>query len=189
MNVALILAAGAGSRMGAPKATLKVNGERLIDHAVTIFKAAGCADVYVVLGAWIGEVAGAKVIINENWQEGMGSSLRAGLSHISTQPDIENVLISLVDLPNMTGSAVAQILGWQGEIVVGTFNGTPGHPVKFSRKHWQGIIDSAIGEVGARAYLSTRSDIQYVALDEWADGRDLDTLSDLESMYEARKST
>jgi len=179
VNVALILAAGAGSRMGMPKATLKVNGERLVDRAVSVFKEAGCPDVYVVLGAWIGEVAGAKVIINENWREGMGSSLRAGLSHISSLSDIENVLVSLVDLPNLTATAVAQILLAPGNIVVGTFEGMLGHPVKFSRQHWQGIIDSAIGEVGARGYLSTRSDIQYVALDEWADGRDLDTLSDL----------
>ena len=180
MNVALILAAGAGSRIGTPKANVKVNGERLIDHAVTIFKAGGCADVYVVLGAWVGEVAGAKVIINDDWQDGMGSSLRAGLSHISTELDIENVLISLVDLPNLTTSAVEQILLAPGEIVVGTFNGAPGHPVKFSRQHWQGVIDSAIGEVGARAYLTTRLDVHFLSLDAWADGRDIDTFADWE---------
>jgi CTP:molybdopterin cytidylyltransferase MocA len=179
VDVALILAAGAGSRIGAPKAALIINGERLIDRAVTIFKEAGCAEVYVVLGAWIGGVAGAKVIINENWQDGMGSSLRAGLSHISSRPDIENVLVSLVDLPNLTATAAAQILLAQGEIVMGTFNGEPGHPVKFSRKHWQGIIDSAAGEVGARAYLSTSLDVHYVGLDAWADGKDIDTRSDL----------
>lgn len=179
MNVALILAAGAGSRMGMPKAKVKINGQRLVDRAVSVFKEAGCPDVYVVLGAWIGEVAGAKVIINENWQEGMGSSLRAGLSHISSLPDIENVLVSLVDLPNLTATAVAQILLAPGNIVVATFEGIPGHPVKFSRKHWQGIIDAAVGDVGARAYFSTRSDVDYVRLDEWADGKDVDTRSDL----------
>jgi CTP:molybdopterin cytidylyltransferase MocA len=179
VNVALILAAGAGSRMGTPKAKLEVDGERLVDLAVSIFREAGCEDVYVVLGAWVGEVPGAKIIINENWREGMGSSLRAGLFHILSLPDVENILVSLVDLPGLTAVAAAQILWAPGEIVIGTFEGKPGHPVKFSRNHWQGIIDSAVGDIGAREYLSTRSDIHYVGLDEWASGRDIDTHADL----------
>ncbi|MDP1711343.1 MAG: nucleotidyltransferase family protein [Candidatus Nanopelagicaceae bacterium] len=179
MTVALVLAAGNGSRMGTPKAKIEIDDERLVDRAVSMLKEAGCTDVYVVLGAWIGDVAGAKVIINENWREGIGSSLRTGLAHISSMPNVESVMISLVDLPGLTAAAAVQILLAPGEIVVGTFEGKPGHPVKFSRMHWQGIIDSAVGDVGAQRYLSSRSDVVYLELDKWASGKDVDTRADL----------
>lgn len=178
--VALILAAGEGSRIGTPKATLEIDGERFIDRAVSIFKKAGCAEVFVVLGAWIGEVAGAKVIVNKDWKEGMGSSLRIGLSHISSFPEVESVLVSLVDLPGLTVQAVGKILAEPGEIVIGTFGGKPGHPVKFARRHWQGIMDTAVGDVGARDYLASRQDVDYLELGDLADGKDVDTREDLD---------
>jgi CTP:molybdopterin cytidylyltransferase MocA len=179
MLVALILAAGEGSRLGAPKANVDLNGERLVDRAVSIFTKGGCAKIYVVLGAWVGPVSGAEVIINTNWRDGMGSSLRAGLTHITSHSQVNSVLISLVDLPGLTPEAVEQIIKAPGEIVVSTFRGIQGHPVKFSRNHWPAVIDGALGEVGARAYLATRSDIQYVKLDEFANGKDVDTPADL----------
>ena len=180
MTVALLLAAGNGSRMGTPKANLKIAGERLVDRAVSMLREAGCLEVYVVLGAWIGEVAGARIIINEDWREGIGSSLRAGLAHISSLPEVESIMVTLVDLPGITAEAAAQILLTPGEIVMSTFGGTPGHPVKFSRRHWRGIMDGAVGDVGAQVYLSTRSDVVFVELDEWASGKDIDTHADLE---------
>lgn len=180
MIVALILAAGEGSRIGVPKATLEIDGERFVDRAVSIFKKAGCTEVYVVLGAWIGEVPNAKVIANEDWKEGMGSSLCVGLSHISSLPEVESVLVSLVDLPGLTAEAVERILEEPGEIVIGTYGGKCGHPVKFSRKHWQGIMARAVGDVGARDYLASRSDVQYVELGALASGKDVDTSIDLE---------
>ena len=180
MTVALILAAGNGSRIGAPKAQIEIDGQRLVDRAVTMLRRAGCQEVYVVLGAWLGEVAGAEIIVNDNWREGIGSSLRAGLTHISSMPEVESVIVCPVDLPGITAEAVRQILLTPGEIVRGTFDGKPGHPVKFSRTHWRGIMDGAVGEVGAQTYLSTRSDIVFVELDEWASGRDIDTHADLE---------
>lgn len=179
MIVALILAAGEGSRIGTPKATLEINGERFVDRAVSIFKEAGCTEVFVVLGAWIGEVAGAKIIVNEDWREGMGSSLHIGLSHISSLPEIESVLVSLVDLPGLTTQAVERVLVEPGEIVIGAYGGKPGHPVKFSREHWQGIMARAVGDVGARDYLASRPDVHYVELGGLADGKDIDTSEDL----------
>lgn len=179
MIVALILAAGEGSRIGTPKAMLKVNGERFVDRAVSTFKSAGCAEVYVVLGAWVGEVENAKVIVNQNWKEGMGSSLKIGLSHISSLPEVESVLVSLVDLPGLSVQVVKKVLAEPGEIVIPTYSGKPGHPVKFSRRHWQGIMESAAGDVGAREYLSGTSGVHYVEFGDLADGKDIDTREDL----------
>lgn len=176
--VALILAAGEGSRIGTPKATLEVNGERFVDRAVSTFMRAGCSDVYVVLGAWVGEVENAKVIVNQNWKAGMGSSLRIGLSHISSLPDVESVLVSLVDLPGLSVPAVKKVLAEPGEIVISTYSEKPGHPVKFSRRHWGAIMESAIGDVGAREYLSGNGAVRFVEVGDLADGRDIDTKED-----------
>lgn len=180
MIVALILAAGEGSRIGAPKATLEVNGERFVDRAVSTFKGAGCAEVFVVLGAWVGEVENAKVIVNQNWKEGMGSSLRIGLSHISSLPEVESVLVSLVDLPGLSVQAVKKVLVEPGEIVIPTYGEKPGHPVKFSRRHWQAIMEGANGDLGARDYLSGQPGVRYLEVGGMADGKDIDTREDLE---------
>lgn len=179
MIAGLILAAGEGRRMGGPKATIEVNGVRLVDHAVTIFKQAGIENIFVVLGAWVGEVEGATVIVNEDWQSGMASSLRTALKHISEIAEIESVVISLVDLPGLTSAAISVIAKTPRDLVMATYKEVAGHPAKFARAHWAGIIGSAHGNVGARQYLAGRSDIHYLRLDDLADGTDVDTPKDL----------
>ena len=179
MQVGIILAAGSGSRMGGAKATIKIYGERLVDRAVSIFHDAGIEDVYVVLGAWQGHVPGAEIVLNPDWHTGMGSSLRMGLETILKNPEYSQVIISLVDLPGMTSKAIAAVANSSQEIVMGTFGGMPGHPVKFARKYWKEIAESATGDFGARNFLKGRDDVSYIALDHLATGKDVDTPEDL----------
>lgn len=180
MQVGMILAAGSGSRMGQPKATLEINGERLIDRAVGLFHEAGIKDVVVILGAWQGYVSGAEVVINSDWESGIGSSLKTGLEYLENRTEYSQVIISLVDLPGMTSDAIKAIALDSHEIVVGSYKGKPGHPVMFSRKYWKEITQSAKGDVGARNFLKGRNDVLYIPLDHLAKGDDLDTPSDLQ---------
>jgi CTP:molybdopterin cytidylyltransferase MocA len=182
MLVGIILAAGSGSRIGGPKATLEIDGERLVDRAVAMFHEAGIRDVYVVLGAWQGEISGAELVINSEWQSGMGSSLRAGLEAILKNPSYSQVIISLVDLPGMTSAAIAAVANSSHDIVMGTFDGKPGHPVKFARKYWEEISESASGDFGARKFLKGRADVFTIALDKLAIGKDLDTPEDMDAI-------
>jgi CTP:molybdopterin cytidylyltransferase MocA len=171
----LVLAAGEGKRFGGPKAPYVHNGKRLIDSAVDILTAAGCSPVFVVLGAWIGDVANAEILINENWASGMGSSLQTGLAHLNSQADIEEVVVSLVDLPGLTSAAVLRVVQSPGEIVVATYSGTRGHPVKFARDTWPEILTSASGDQGARAYISEHpDDIVLIEVGDVATGEDMD---------------
>jgi len=117
----LILAAGEGKRFGGPKAPYVHNGERLVDRAVTVLTEAGCDPIFVVLGAWIGDVPGATVLENAQWATGMGSSLQVGLSHLNAEPGIDEVVVSLVDLPGITSAAVSRIVDTPGEIVVAAY--------------------------------------------------------------------
>jgi CTP:molybdopterin cytidylyltransferase MocA len=179
MHVGLILAAGSGSRLGTPKASLVVGGQRLVDRAINNFTAAGISEIYVVLGAWQGVVEGAHVIVNENWQDGMASSLKIGLEHISKNTAATDVTISLVDLPGMTPDAIREVVQSSHDIVVGTFAGKPGHPVKFAKKYWNEISQSATGDMGARNFLKGRDDVHFIPLDHLATGKDIDTPEDL----------
>jgi len=182
MLVGLILAAGSGSRMGGPKATLEIDEVRLVDSAVSKFQEAGINDVYVVLGAWVGQVPGAQILINNEWEEGMGSSLRTGLHALAEMPGIDCALISLVDLPGLTAAALALVAQSPASLAMGDFEGRPSHPVKIGREHWSQVIEVAKGDAGARNYLQGRSDIDYIPLDEIADGKDVDTQEDLANL-------
>ncbi len=171
----LILAAGEGKRFGGPKAPYVHNGERLVDRAVSVLAHAGCNPVFVVLGAWIGEVPGATVLENAQWPTGMGSSLQVGLSHLNSEPGIDEVVVSLVDLPGLTSAAVSRIVETPGDIVVGTHDAKRGHPVKFSSATWPELIASATGDQGARAYIADHPDqIVLVEVGDVATGEDMD---------------
>jgi len=173
LNVAgLVLAAGEGTRFGGPKAPFVLDGERLVDRAVRVLHEGGCDRVLVVLGAWVGDVPNANVVVNADWAQGMGSSLRLGL--MSLRPDVDAVVVTLVDLPGLTPAAVRRIVEAPGELVIATYDGTRGHPVRFSRAHWAAIAESARGDEGARGYLRDRADIRLVEVADIASGEDLD---------------
>jgi len=173
----LLLAAGEGRRFGGPKAPYVLDGERLVDRAVRVLLEGSCDRVVVVLGAWVGDVPGADVVVNEHWRTGMGSSLRCGLEHLGA--DVDRALVSLVDLPGLTPEAVRRLSAVESDdprevLASATYDGVRGHPVLFGRDHWAGVIASAAGDRGARDYLASR-DVHLVEVGDVATGDDLDT--------------
>ncbi|HEX4705797.1 MAG TPA: NTP transferase domain-containing protein, partial [Pseudonocardiaceae bacterium] len=82
----LLLAAGAGRRMGMPKALVSHGGRLFVESAADVLTDAGCRPVVVVLGARADTVrararlAGCVLVDNPDWPEGMGSSVRVGLA-------------------------------------------------------------------------------------------------------------
>lgn len=168
----LVLAAGEGRRFGGPKAPAVVDGERLVDRAVRILREAGCDPVIVVLGAWVGDIDGAEVVINDDWPEGMGSSLRAGLS----AAEADRVVVTLVDLPGMTADAVSRFVESPARLAQGSFGGQRGHPVLLGREHVPGVMEAALGDRGARDYLQAHAaDVVVIEIGDVASGEDLDT--------------
>ncbi len=171
----LVLAAGGGTRFGSPKAPVVVDGERLVDRSVRCLRDAGCNPIVVVLGAWVGEVSNAEVVVNANWPDGMGSSLQAGLDALQEAGDIDAVVVTLVDLPGMTSAAVRRVVEADGEIVVATYGTERGHPVKLARRHWAEVSAVATGDEGARRFLAGRRDLTFVEVADVAVGTDLDS--------------
>lgn len=168
----LVLAAGEGRRFGGPKAPYVLDGERLVDRAVRVLSAAGCAPVVVVLGAWVGDVPGATVVVNDDWASGMGSSLRAGLAALEHLA-VDRVLVTLVDLPGLTAEGVRRLVETPGDLAQAAYDGERGHPVVLGRDHWAGVVATAEGDRGARAYLS-QHEVALVEVGDVASGDDLD---------------
>lgn len=160
----LVLAAGAGRRMGAPKALLATDGETWIARAVGVLESAGCDPVVVTLGARAAEARGlvpptAHAVEVAGWERGMGESLREGLVAVERlAPDAEAVLVTLVDLPGLRPEAVARVAAAAGgeraaALCQARYAGRPGHPVLLGRDHWAALVRELDGDAGARDYL------------------------------------
>lgn len=171
----LVLAAGEGRRFGGPKAPVVIDGERLVDRAVRVLRAGGCHPVYVVLGAWQGDVVDAVVVMNPEWPEGMGSSLRVGLEAVAVTEGVDRVVVTLVDLPGLTGEAVARLASSPARIAAAAYAGERGHPVMLGVEHFAGAAAAARGDAGARDYLRAHADeVALVEVGDVASGEDLD---------------
>lgn len=185
----LLLAAGGGRRLGGrPKALLEHRGGLLADHAVRSLREGGCGPLHVVLGAAAGEVRaraaldGCAVTVNEEWTEGMGSSLRAGLGALA-DTGADAALVLLVDQPGIDARAVARVRAAcrdRTSLVAASYAGERGHPVLFGADLWADIAAGAVGDQGARAYLRAHRDaITLVECADVAQAYDIDTPEDL----------
>ncbi|MEU3344809.1 nucleotidyltransferase family protein [Streptomyces sp. NPDC006700] len=185
----LVLAAGGGRRLGGqPKALLAHRGRPLVEHAVGTLRAAGCERVHVVLGARSAEVRrraelpGCALVDNPYWEQGMGSSLRAGLDSLAGT-GARAALVLLVDQPGVSAEAVARVRAAyrdEGALVSATYDGVRGHPVLLGAAHWDGVAASATGDRGARAYLRAHEGaITLVECGDVARAYDIDTEADL----------
>ncbi len=177
----LLLAAGAGRRMGWPKALV---GDWLV-RGIDVLAAAGCSPVVVVLGAAHQQaqrlLAGRRVIVAvaADWSDGLSASLRTGL--LAIPPDAPAAVVRLVDLPDVGENAVRRVLARGAEfetLTRATYDGRPGHPVVLGRAHWPGILAAADGDVGARSYFGRQAPT-LVECADLASGRDVDCLDDV----------
>ena len=170
----LVLAAGSGQRFGGPKAPFVWENERLVDRSVRILRDSGGATVFVVLGAWIGEVPRATVLENLDFATGMASSLRVGLEHLTTnEPEVDRVVITLVDHIGLNVEGLNELCAHEGRLIQSIYGNEVGHPVIIGREHWAALITELVGDVGAKNYLRKNNALQ-VALGEFASGTDLD---------------
>ncbi len=159
MVIGLLLAAGGGRRFGGPKAPYVHHGERLVDRGVRLLREAGCQEVVVVLGAWVGEVAHATAVINTEWESGQASSLLKGLDSLPV--GAERVCVLLVDQIGMTSQIIKRVIDSPENLVAAGFDGLFSPPIAFSRQHFiplmsdlrQALSDGEKGDSGARHYF------------------------------------
>jgi len=133
---AIVLAAGASSRMGSAKALLPVDGRPAVEVVCATLRAGGADEVVVVVGRHADEIRrgarldGVRVVDNPLWAQGRTTSVQAGLSAIS--PAAAWTLLALVDMPLVRPDTVRTLLAARTkgvDVVVPTFGGRRGHPI------------------------------------------------------------
>jgi molybdenum cofactor cytidylyltransferase len=189
----IVLAAGAGSRFGRPKALVEsADGASWLANAVRSLLGGGCFPVVVVLGAAadeaesllersFGETDSVRVVRADDWRSGMAASLRRALStaaDLSPTPDA--IAIVTVDVPSLGPAEVRRLTAPEPDVVgpdtlrQASFSSRPGHPVVIGRAHWTALADSVSGDVGARPYL-VQHGVRLVDCSDLGSGADVDT--------------
>ncbi len=178
----LVLAAGAGRRYGGPKALVRdASGVSWVERSVQVLHDSGCSTVYVVVGAaarQVTELIGDRAIVvpAPDWEHGMHRSFVSGIEAVSDS-EAELAVVMLVDTPDVDAAVVAHVLDRAGKmpdvLARAAYEGRPGHPVVIGRRHFQGAVDSARADAGARAYLTSNA-VQLVECGQLATGRDVD---------------
>jgi len=186
---AIVLAAGASRRLGQPKQLLMHGGETLLERVVRLAKEAGAAPVIAVLGAHYKIIRStitlndAIVVINEEWEQGIASSIQAGLSALDAAArGASGVLILSCDQPRLTaghlGSLIETFIA-QAEfsIVASAYAGIVGVPAIFPRSVFAELL-ALRGDKGARALLA-RPPCPLIALPFEGGQVDIDLPTDL----------
>ena len=177
----VLLAAGDGSRLGQPKALVRLGGQSLASRGAAMLRAGGADPVIVVTGAAAVSMPDALTVHNPRWRTGMGSSFGAGLAAVPA--DCAAAVVALADQPLVGAAAVQRLISAFARgatVAVACYDGQPRNPVLLAREHWQRATELAVGDVGARPFL--RAHPRLVTLVDCGDtGQpdDIDTAEDL----------
>ncbi len=157
----MLLAAGAGSRLGQPKALVRLGEMTLAERGVALLRAGGADPLLVVTGAAPVSLSGVRIVHNPDWESGMGSSLRAGLGSLA-DAGVGAAVIALADQPLVGAEAVRRLIkafSAGASVAVAAYDGRPRNPVLIAAEHWPDVIASATGDQGARAFLRAHPDL------------------------------
>lgn len=177
----IVLAAGAGRRLGRPKADVELGGHRLVDRAVRTLRDGGCAEVLAVLRPEQAGAAGARTVRNPDPDRGMGSSLRCALAELAADERSAACVVLLVDLVGVRPAEVAAVIERHragAGIVAVRRVGQRSHPVLVSREWYPELAAAAEGDQGGRDFFARRlADTSF--LDYPDPISDIDTAEDL----------
>lgn len=204
MISAIVLAAGASTRMGRAKAALPIGhtGETVVGRVVTTLLAGGIPKIVVVAGAHIDAVRHAmptfaeatagtpaahqvRVVEHPGWENGQLSSLIAGLDAID-EPLLEAAMVTPVDVPMVTAATVASVISaWRASrapIVRPANGGRHGHPVIFDASIFA-ELRKADPRIGAKAVFNAHRDrIVNVEVKDLGAFEDIDTPEDYQKV-------
>jgi molybdenum cofactor cytidylyltransferase len=162
---AILLAAGSSSRLGQPKQLLRLHGETLLARMLRLAYEAGAAPVSVVVGAHrfalcrAVEFGAATVVVNDEWEQGISTSIRAGLRALEqSAASIEGALVMSCDQPRLTAGHLRILIKAFAEnadsaIIASAYAGIRGVPAIFPRAAFPGLR-KLHGDTGARAMLA-----------------------------------
>jgi len=179
MIAAVIMAAGASTRLGEPKQLVRIAGETLLERAVRAAREAGCSPVVVVLGAEADKIraqcnlSDAVIVINHDWRQGMASSIRQGVCSLgSIANDMDGVVLMACDQPAVTSQHL-QALMHSRKVTASAYARRRGVPAYLPAAAFAQLIQLR-GDAGARNLLRDADTVELEGGD-----LDIDTLEDL----------
>ncbi|MDP9253473.1 MAG: nucleotidyltransferase family protein [Verrucomicrobiota bacterium] len=188
---AIVLAAGGSVRFGSPKQLLEFRGQSLLRRVFDAATTAGCSPIVVVIGAEGERITAelretsALVIENDDWRNGIGTSIRAGVEKvIAVQSDLDAVVLLVCDQPFVDANAITRLIARHDEtkkpIVASSYSQTLGVPALFERTYFNELL-ALDDKVGAKNVIL--SHIENVAEYPFPDGAiDIDTSGDYERL-------
>jgi molybdenum cofactor cytidylyltransferase len=187
----IILAAGTSSRMGKPKQLLPYQGSTLIRRITEEAVKGAAHPVAVVLGAYHELIApemhglDLSIVVNEQWQQGMGGSVSIGIKTLlNAYPALTQVILVVADQPYVTAELFEtmihqQVISGKGIVACG-YSDITGTPVLFDRKYFPALLELS-GEAGAKKILQQEpADVEVVRFD--AGAIDIDTVADYDQL-------
>jgi len=192
MTGIIILAAGSSSRFGSPKQNLIYEGKTLLQRAIQTALTSACCDyVLVVLGANEHEIRSGisdqqvHITYNPDWQTGMASSIKQGVSTLQElEPRVNNIILTLCDQPFVDPLLLYQLTQRQAEndhgIVACEYKNTLGAPALFNKKYF-GQLKQLSGTEGAKSIISRYPD-DVVSVPFALGAIDIDTIDDFEHL-------
>lgn len=162
---ALVLAAGASSRLGHPKQLVVFQGERLLDRAIRIAHQTGASPVFVVIGAEyeqmlplvLNNVYKPRILINKAWNRGMATSLELGAA-AAERAGAKDLLVLACDQPAVTSEHLRQLVevSEREHVVASYYQSRRGIPALFPSFAFRALQDLQ-GDTGARDLLQNES--------------------------------
>lgn len=193
---AVVLAAGMSRRMGTPKQLLRMGGETILERTLKNVRASNVSEIILVLGHVAEDVQktipvqGLKVVINPDYERGMGTSLRSGLAAVS--PDARAAIIVLADQPWVGAETLDRLIACHQErkpqILVPIYKGFRGNPVLLDRSVFA-EVQALNGDVGCRAIFGNHTEgIVKLPVDDPGILLDIDSRDDFDKLT-ARRAT
>lgn len=187
---AIILAAGSSTRMGSAKQLLRLDGRPLLQHVLDNVRASHVKEIILVLGASADVIRGEietdieRVVLNEHYRDGIGTSLKAGLSAVNSEAGA--ALIVLADQPFVRPETLNQLIAEhrrsKAEIVIPLYRGFRGNPVLLDRAVFPEVMALG-GDIGCRAIFGDHLDgIVKLAVEDVGILLDIDRKSDFEAL-------
>jgi molybdenum cofactor cytidylyltransferase len=180
---AVILAAGSSTRMGHPKALLRIGSEYFITHILRNLDALHLRHIVVMLGehadligAALPETMPVHRVVNPEPERGQLSSIQIAIGHL--EPDVRGMLVVLVDHPLVRNETYRQILeaaaGKPDRIILPNHNGRNGHPVFFGKRFFPELTQAPMDEGARHVVRQNRSQLISIPVADPGILRDID---------------
>ena len=171
---AVILAAGASTRFGSPKQTVRIGGRTMLEIIAAVAREAELAPVIAVVPLSVPVPAFVVPDVNPDAEAGISHSLRMGLAAVPHEADAAVVLLG--DEPGLTVEAIRAVVDAAGDVVATQAGDRLGPPVLLRRERF-GLADAAVGDDGLGPILRRLPDLTVITMDTAL--TDVDTPADL----------